>query len=190
MKCTAWLLSKPLHIACLLHFLPSTGQVNHSEICKQSSTSILTISSMPCRVVTSVCCRMSGGRGVLVDSACITMRDYVLHCAGLHIWYARVTVGSQVLSLKVHLHYKPDSIPIQSGSIETGSKLDSIHIDCVHTIVGSSAELLWVPYPTHASGKADMQYRSDEGTQALAVSTRRRNVSSSGRYCPRQGWHR
>ena len=38
------------------------------------------------------------GRGVL-DPACITIRDYVLHCAGLHIRYARVTVGSHVLSL-------------------------------------------------------------------------------------------
>ena len=27
--------------------------------------------------------------GVLVDPACITMRDYVLHCAGLHIRYTR-----------------------------------------------------------------------------------------------------
>ena len=30
---------------------------------------------------------------------------------------------------------------------------------------------------------AGMQYRSDEGMQLLTVSIRRRNVSSSGRYC-------
>ena len=65
-------------------------------------------------------------------------------------------------SVKVHPHYKPDSIPIQSGSSETGSKLDSIHIDRVRTIVGSSAEHLgylpnpgiiqFHPCPIHASG--------------------------------------
>ena len=42
---------------------------------------------------------MSWGAVSLVDPACITIRDDVLHCAGLHIQYARVTVGSQVLSL-------------------------------------------------------------------------------------------
>ena len=80
-----------------------------------------------------------------------------------------------------------DSIPIQSGSIETGSKLDSIHIDRVRTIVGSSAELLGFP-PQPRPAIAGMQYCSDEGTQPLAVSTRRRNVSSSGRYCKPCGW--
>ena len=43
---------------------------------------------------------MSWGTVSLVDPACITIRDYVLHCAGLHIRYARVTVGSQVLSIR------------------------------------------------------------------------------------------
>ena len=38
-----------------------------------------------------------GARCHLVDPACITIRDYVLHCAGLHIRHARVTVSSQVL---------------------------------------------------------------------------------------------
>ena len=55
---------------------------------------ILAITSVPCR---AVCCRMSWGAVSLVDPACNTIRDYDLHCAGLHIRYARVTVGSQVL---------------------------------------------------------------------------------------------
>ena len=90
-------------------------------------------------------------------------------------------------SLKAYPHYKPDSIPIQSGSIETGSKLDSIHIDRVRTIVGSSAELLGFPPQPRLAAIAGMQYCSDEGTQPLAVLTRRRNVSSSGRYCKPRG---
>ena len=54
----------------------------------------------------------------------------------------RTRVRYSDLWLKAYPHYKPDSIPIQSGSIETGSKLDSvphdsIHIDRVRTIVGS-----------------------------------------------------
>ena len=42
-------------------------------------------------------------------------------------------------SLKAYPHYKPDSIPIESESIETGSKLDSIRIDRVCTIVRVAA---------------------------------------------------
>ena len=59
---------------------------------------VLAITSMPC---CAICCRMSWGAVSLVDPACITIpvRDYVFHCADLHIRYARVTVGSQVLSL-------------------------------------------------------------------------------------------
>ena len=29
------------------------------------------------------------GGGERGDYACITMRDYVIQCAGLHVWYAR-----------------------------------------------------------------------------------------------------
>ena len=82
----------------------------------------------------------------------------------------------------MHPHYKPDSTPIQSGSIETGSKLNSIHIDRVHTIVGISAELLdYTPQPM-LTAIVSMLYHSDEGMQLLAVSIRRRNVSLSRRY--------
>ena len=57
---------------------------------------VLAITSMPC---CAIFCRMSWGAVSLVDPACITIRDYVFQCAGLHIRYARVIVGSQVLSL-------------------------------------------------------------------------------------------
>ena len=60
--------------------------------------------------------------------------------------------------------------------METGSKLDSIHIDRVRTMYSrySSAELLCIGYPPQPmlAAVAGMQYHSDEGTQPLA--TRRR----------------
>ena len=52
-------------------------------------------------------------RSVLVDPACITICDYVLHCAGIHIRYTRVIVGSQAHSLSPKL--KPSSIVREAG---------------------------------------------------------------------------
>ena len=74
---------------------------------------------------------MSCGAVSLVDPACITIRDYVFHCADLHIRYARVTVGSQVLSLS-HKS-KPSkfyALSLRLGSLRLQAEATPMQILC------------------------------------------------------------
>ena len=88
---------------------------------------------MPCRAVpycATVPCRplpMSWGAVSLVDHSCITIRDYVLHCAGLHKRYTRVTVGSQVLA-QIEAYGKFYALSLRLGSLSTEAALRSHHL--------------------------------------------------------------